>query len=53
MTTLPRIDEALLRPGLTPLDRAALLVRRRRVFEARRPTDAQDPAAGSDRKGED
>lgn len=53
MTALARVDRSLLRPGLTPLDRAALLVQRRRAFEARRPTDAQDPAGGSGRKGED
>ena len=46
------IDGALRQHGLTPLDRAALLTRRRRIFKSSRPGGVHDPANGFDRKGD-
>ena len=47
-----KVDTALRRPNLAPLDRALLLARRWRIFESSPPAGAHDPTNGSDRKGE-
>ena len=52
MISTVKIDETLRQPGIAPLDRALLLAQRRRIFESNRPGAADDPANGSDRKGD-
>lgn len=52
MNSLTEMDGALRQAGIAPLDYAVLLMRRRQIFESSRPRRANDPANGSDRKGE-
>ena len=49
MTSLATVDEALRRTGLTALDRASLLVARKRVFEDLRGkgTSATEPSSSA------